>query len=88
MCAETARCKHMFQVFQILLQMFYANVAKIDCDVTYVAMVVHICYRLLFLMFYFFLNICYKYVYLDVAYILHICCKCFIWMLRMFLQWF
>jgi hypothetical protein len=43
------------------------DVAKIDRDVTYVAMVIHVC--------------CKTYavsVFLDVAYVSHICCKCFL----------
>jgi hypothetical protein len=35
-----------------------------------------------------FLDICCKCVYLDIAYVSHICCKCFIWMLRMFVMIF
>jgi hypothetical protein len=65
-----------------MLQVFYAGVAKVDWDV---AMVIHICCKLLFLMFHlFFPDICCKCVYLNVAYVSHICCKCFIWMLCMF----
>jgi hypothetical protein len=48
---------------------FRMNVAKVDRDVAYVAIAIHVC--------------C-KCVYLDVAYVSHICCKCFIWMLHMF----
>jgi hypothetical protein len=36
-----------FQVFQ----MFQRYVAKVDRDVVYVAMVIHVCYKCLFLMF-------------------------------------
>jgi hypothetical protein len=47
--------------------------------------VMHICYKVLFSMFYlFFRDVRYKCVYLDVTYIPHICYKCFIWILRMF----
>jgi hypothetical protein len=54
--------------------MFYKDVAKVDCDVAYVAMVVHVCYKLMFPMFnLFFLDVCCKFVYLDVAYVSHIC---------------
>jgi hypothetical protein len=59
-----------------MLQVFYTNVAKVDRDVAYVAMVVHV--------FICFLDLCCKCVYLDVAYVPHICYKCFICMLRMF----
>jgi hypothetical protein len=53
------------------------NIAKVDRDVAYVAMVVHVCCKGLLLMF----HLCFsdpycKCIYLDVAYV-------FIWMLRM-----
>jgi hypothetical protein len=58
---------------------FHVAVAKVDRDVAYVAMVVHVCCKLLFPMFHLFcLNVCSKCVYLDVVYIPHICCKYFI----------
>jgi hypothetical protein len=60
------------------------DVAKVDRDVAYVAMVVYVCCMRLFLMFYLFLDVCCKYVYLDIAYVSHVCCKCFTWMLYMF----
>ena len=58
--------------------MFHADVAKVDRDVAYVAMVVHVCCKLLFLMFHlFFPHVRCKCVYLDVAYVSYIYCKCF-----------
>jgi hypothetical protein len=63
-----------------MLQEFCMDVAKIDRDVAYVAMVIHICCKHMFPMFH--LLYC-KCVYLDVAYVLYIYCKRFIWMLRM-----
>jgi hypothetical protein len=36
------------------IQVFHADVAKVDQDVAYIAMVVHVCCKLLFLMFYLF----------------------------------
>jgi hypothetical protein len=66
---------------------FYMDVAKVDRDVAYVAMVVHVCYKLLFPMFYLFFQ---TYVAGAFIYMLHMfhtyVCKCFIWMLCMFLQ--
>jgi hypothetical protein len=54
------------------------DVAKVDRNVAYVAIVVHICCKLLFLMFHlFFPDVCYNCVYLHVAFVSHICCKCF-----------
>jgi hypothetical protein len=60
-------------------QLFYADVAKVDGDVAYVVMVVHVCCKGLFPKF----HMCFQmYVenvfYLNVAYVSHICCKCFI----------
>jgi hypothetical protein len=49
---------------------FHKDVAKVDQDVAYVAMVVHICFKLLFLMFHLFFH---NYV-----------ASVFIWMLPMF----
>ena len=68
-----------------ILQLFHADVAEVDRDVAYVAMVVYICCKCLFPMF----HLCFwMYVasvfYLDVVYVSHICCKCFIWILHMF----
>ena len=70
-CAENACCKRMFQAFGCFrgtLQLFQMNIAKIDQNVTYVAMVVHECCKGLFSMFHLcFWTYCYKCVYLDVA---------------------
>ena len=58
--------------------MFHTDIAKVDQDVVYVAMV---CTRMLQA---FVRNVssvfrlCCKCVYLDVAYVLHLCCMCFI----------
>jgi hypothetical protein len=58
---------------------FYTDVANVDRDVTYVAIVVHVCCKLLLSMFHlFFPDICCKCVYWDVVYVLHICYKYFI----------
>jgi hypothetical protein len=45
------------------------DVAEVDRDVAYVAMVVHVCCTLLFPMFHPFFYICCKSAYLDVAYV-------------------
>jgi hypothetical protein len=60
------------------------DVAKVDRDVAYVVMFVHVCCMRLFPMFYLFLDVCCKYVYLNIAYVSHVCCKCFTYMLYMF----
>jgi hypothetical protein len=69
---------------------------KVDWDVVYVAMVIHVCCKRLFQMFQLFqtnvarLGIAYVFVvmlqifYLGVAYVSHLCYKCFIQMLHMF----
>jgi hypothetical protein len=58
---------------------FQINVAKVDQDVTYVAMGVHVYCKGLFLdVLSVFSDVCCKCVYLDDAYVSHICCKCFI----------
>jgi hypothetical protein len=72
-----------------MLQLFHADVAKVDRDVAYIAMVVHVCCKCMLTMF----HLCFRmYVasvfYLNVAYFSYICCKCFIWILRMFCNGF
>jgi hypothetical protein len=59
-----------------MFQVFHADVAKADRDVAYVAMIIHVCCKCLFPMF--FTDVYCKYGYLDVAYVSHKCCKCFI----------
>ena len=50
--------------------MFHTDVAKVDQDVAYVAIVVHVCCKLMFSMFHlFFSDVCCKCVYLNVAYV-------------------
>jgi hypothetical protein len=87
---KSACCKHLFQVFQMfrgMLKLFHMNIAKVDRDVAYVTMVVHVYCKFLFSMFHlYFSHVCCKCVYLDVAYVSHIYYKCFIWMLRIFLH--
>jgi hypothetical protein len=61
----------------------HIDVAKVDQDIAYVAMVVYVCCKLLFPMFYLFFHTYVASVfYLDVAYVSHVCCKCFIRMLH------
>jgi hypothetical protein len=63
-------CFECFRCFRCMLQVFYTNIAKIDWDVTYVAMVVYVCCKGLLPMF----HLCFR---TYVAYV-------FIWMLHMF----
>jgi hypothetical protein len=53
-----------------MLHVFYTDVAKVYRNVAYVAMVVYVCCKRLFLMFHLFFKRTLKCVYLDVAYVL------------------
>jgi hypothetical protein len=58
---------------------FYIDVAKVDRDVTHIAMVVHICFNYIFQMFYLFqtsvaTGCC---IYIVFQLFSYICCKCF-----------
>jgi hypothetical protein len=77
-----------FRCFRGTLQVFHTDVAKVDWDVAYVAMVVHVYCKSLSPCFICFPHVRCKCIYLDVAYVSHICCKCFIWMLRMAIIFF
>jgi hypothetical protein len=46
-----ACCKVCLRYFILMLQVFHVDVAKVDQNVSYVAMVVHVCCKLLFPMF-------------------------------------
>jgi hypothetical protein len=60
-----------FQAFSDILQAYVSSVSyrccKVDRDVAYVAMVVHICCKRMFPMFHLFSYVCCKSVYLDVT---------------------
>jgi glycerol-3-phosphate acyltransferase PlsY len=72
-------------ILEVCSECVRMDVAKVDRDVAYVTMVVHVCCKHLFPMFYLFFQG--KCVYLDVVYVLHIiCCKCLILMLCIFLM--
>jgi hypothetical protein len=52
---------------------FNADAVKVDRDVTYVTIIVHVCCKCLFPMFHlFFSDVCYKCVYLNITYVSHI----------------
>jgi hypothetical protein len=60
-------------ISEICCKCFHTDIAKVDQNVTHIAMVVDVCCKLLFLMFYlFFPNVCCKCIYLDIAYVSHI----------------
>jgi hypothetical protein len=67
---------------------FHLDVAKVDRDVAYVAMVVHVCCKGLLLMFHMCFRMYVTSVYLDGAYVSHKCCMCFIWVLFLFAKIF
>ena len=55
-----------------MLQVFYMDVAKVDRDIAYVAMVVHVCYKLMFPMFHlFFYTYVVECVYLIMLHMFH-----------------
>jgi hypothetical protein len=56
---------------------FLMDVAKVDWNVAFVAMVAPVCCKRQFPMFYLFFQTYVASVYLDVAYVSHICCTCF-----------
>ena len=72
-----------------MLQVFHTNVVKVDRDVAYVAMVVHIYCKLLFPMFHqsYVANVFIRMLHIFHTYVSYICCVRFIWMLCS-LQWF
>jgi hypothetical protein len=45
-------CFNYFRYFRGTLQEFYINIAKVDWNVAYVAMAIHICFKCTFLIFY------------------------------------
>jgi hypothetical protein len=77
-CVLRKKCEmRTFQVFQM-------NVAKIDRDVAYVAMVVHVCCKRLFLMFHLCFRTYVASVFIWMLYMFYIYASVFIWMLSMF----
>jgi hypothetical protein len=65
-----------------MFYVFNTDITKVDWNVSYFAMVVHVCCKRIFPVFrLFFRRICCKCVYLNVAYVSYIC---FIHMLQVF----
>jgi hypothetical protein len=81
-------CFKCFSCFRYMFQVFHTDVAKVDRDASYVAIVVHVCCKRYSQCFICLSDICCKCVYLDVVYVSYICCKRFIWMLCMFVMVF
>jgi hypothetical protein len=80
-------CFKCFRCFIGMFQVFRTNVAKVDHDVAYVAIIVHVCCNLQVSIpnvSSVFSDVCCKCVYFDIAHVSYIRCKCFIWMLHMF----
>jgi hypothetical protein len=68
---------------------FHMDVAKIDRDVAYVSMIVHVCFKLLFPMFHLFFKMYVASMFIWMLGMLHTyIASVFIWMLCMDLQWF
>ena len=72
-------CFECFRCFRGMLQVFHMGVVKVDRDVAYVAMVVHVCCKGLLPMF----HLCFQTL-LQVC--LSRCCICFTYMLQVFYQ--
>jgi hypothetical protein len=64
-----AHVSHVLDVLEVCCKCFHTDIAKVDRDVAYVAMVVHVYYKSLSTMFHLFSDVCCKHVYLDVAYV-------------------
>jgi hypothetical protein len=60
-----------------MLQVFRLDVAKVDRDVAYVAMAIHVCFKCMFQMFHLFF-------YMFIASVSSRCCICFTRMLQLF----
>jgi len=71
-----------------MLQVFHIDVAKVDQDVAYVAMVIHVCCKRLFQMFHLFFQTYVVSVFIGTLNMFHTNIECFIWMLHMFLMAF
>jgi hypothetical protein len=73
-------CFKCLKCFRVMLQVFCTDIAKVDHDIAHVAMVVHVCCKLLFSMFHlFFFLTCVASVFIWMLYIFsYIRCKCFI----------
>jgi hypothetical protein len=72
-----------------MLQLFNADVTKVDRNVACVVMVVHVCCKLLFSMFHlFFADACCKCVYLYIAYVFTHMLQVFYLDTAYVLQWF
>ena len=75
-----------------MLQIFHTKVTKVDRDVAYVAMVVHICCKLLFPMFHLFFQTYVASVFIWTLHMFHIyvssvlsgCCICFTMVFKRF----
>jgi hypothetical protein len=70
-------------MFHRYVALFHMDIEKVDQNVAYVTMVVHVCCKLLFLMFHLFFQTYVASVFIWMLHISHVCCKYFIWMLRM-----
>jgi hypothetical protein len=60
-----------FECVRGMLQVFHMDIVKVDRDIAYVAMVVHICCKLLFLMFHLFFQTYFASVFMLMLYMFH-----------------
>ena len=68
-CMFQACVSNASDVFRLILQMFHLDIVKVDLDIAYVAMAIHTCFKTMFQVFHMFSDVC---------------CKCFIWMLQVY----
>jgi hypothetical protein len=71
-----------------MFHLFYTDVAKVDQDVVYVALIIHVCCKRLFPMFYLFFQMYVTSVYLDVTYVFTHMLQVFYLDVTYVLQWF
>jgi hypothetical protein len=74
-------CFKCFRCFIGMLQLFCMDVAKVDRDVAYVAIVVHVCCKFMFpTMFYLFFQtyVTSVFIWMFRACVSYMCCNCFI----------
>ena len=74
--------------FKGMLQLFRIDVAKVDRDIAYVAMTIHVCCKRLFQMFYLFFQMYVASVFIWMLRMFHTyVCKCFCQNVAYVLQW-
>jgi hypothetical protein len=77
---DASICFESFKCFRYTLQMFHMDVVKVDPNIAYIVMAMHVCCKCLFPNVSSTFRRMLRVFYLDVAYVSHICC--------IILQWF